>query len=188
MKHAATHERPFPNATKIKGSSGHSMGWSGGRRPGHQRCFHLLWLTRRYASRILQTIASGVLGVASFKSGLKSAALGAILHFFIALTAAATYYAASRKVPLLTKRPVIYGLLYGVAVYLFMNLIVVPLSAVPKFPVSTTALINGILAIMFFIGLPNALIVRHYSESMGRKWRDLTQPPVLLSVTDGRRP
>ena len=115
-------------------------------------------------SRILQTIASGVLGVASFKSGLKSAALGAILHFFIALTAAATYYAASRKVPLLTKRPVIYGLLYGVAVYLFMNLIVVPLSAVPKFPVSTTALINGILAIMFFIGLPIAVIVRHYSE------------------------
>ena len=54
------------------------------------------------------------------------------MHFLIALVAAAVYYAASRKLGVLLGRPVVSGLLYGVAVYVFMNFnfVVLPLSAV----------------------------------------------------------
>src|SRR5258708_6539829 len=55
------------------------------------------------AIRIPQSIASGVLGSDSFKGGWKTAVLGVALHFFTAFCAAAFYYAASRKLKLLSR-------------------------------------------------------------------------------------
>ncbi len=67
--------------------------------------------------RILQSIASGLLGPASFNGGAATAILGGILHFVIAFGAASTFYLASRRLRLLTQRPVISGLAFGVVVY-----------------------------------------------------------------------
>ncbi len=78
--------------------------------------------------RIYQSVAAGLLGRDSFQGGLATAALGMLLHFFIATTAAAVYVAASTRLKLLLKQPVPCGLAFGVAVYFFMNLVVVPLS------------------------------------------------------------
>jgi len=85
------------------------------------------------------------------------------LHFLIALVAAAVYYAAARKLGVLPGRPVVSGLLYGVAVYVFMNFVVLPLSAVAERPfVLELALV--ILAVhMVFVGLPIALAVRRWA-------------------------
>lgn len=115
--------------------------------------------------RILQSVASGLLGTNSFNGGLPTAALGLFLHFFIACSAAAIYYAASRKLTFLVKHAVICGLLYGVVIYFFMNLVVLPLSAFP-FPVSFPAvkLIIDLLVHTLGIGLPIALAVRRYSR------------------------
>ncbi len=77
--------------------------------------------------RVLQAIASGLLGLDSYKGGLKTAALGVVLHFIIATAAAAIYYAASRKLKFLVRQAIVCGLLYGIAVYFFMNLVVLPL-------------------------------------------------------------
>src|SRR5262249_56535492 len=71
--------------------------------------------------QVLQYIASGLLGPASFLGGLKTAGLGALLHFLIAFVVAAVYYVASLRLPALHRRPVQWGLTYGVAVYFFMN-------------------------------------------------------------------
>src|SRR6266852_1884783 len=88
--------------------------------------------------RVMQGIASGLLGAASFQGALPTAALGAACHFLIAFGAAAVYYVASTRLPLLTQRAIASGLLYGIAVYLFMNLIVLPLSAVrPRYTLSS---------------------------------------------------
>lgn len=113
--------------------------------------------------RILQSVASGLLGADAFKGGLGTAALGALLHFLIALVAAAVYYAASRKLGVLVQRAVVSGLLYGIAVYVFMNFVVLPLSAVAKRPfVLELALV--ILAVhMVCVGLPIALAVRRFA-------------------------
>ena len=78
---------------------------------------------------ILQSIASGVLGRAAYQGGLRTAALGLLLHFVIAFGVVATYLLATRLIPALNRRPWLYGLLYGVVVYAVMNLVVVPLSA-----------------------------------------------------------
>jgi hypothetical protein len=114
--------------------------------------------------RILQSIASGVMGTAAFQGGLATAALGTLLHFFIALVAAGVYYAASRRLGFLVRRPVMGGLLYGVAVYLFMNLVVVPLSAVPKRPFVLGVALVILIVHMVCVGLPIALAVRRYGR------------------------
>jgi hypothetical protein len=113
--------------------------------------------------RLLQTIASGLLGAKSFESGWATATLGAALHFLIALSAAGIFYAASRQWAFLTKRPVLSGALYGFAVYLFMYWIVVPLSACHRGPFSITATIVAIITHVVCVGLPISLIVRRYS-------------------------
>ena len=75
--------------------------------------------------RILQGIASGLLGAKSFTGGWETAALGAVLHFFIAFSAATVFYLSSRKLTFMTHRPVPSGIAYGVAVYLVMYWVVI---------------------------------------------------------------
>jgi len=113
---------------------------------------------------IPQTIASGILGMKSYGGGAQTAALGVVLHFIIALGAATVYFLASRKFKIMVHRAVLFGLLYGALVYLFMHLIVLPLSAAPK---GHTPLIYQACEFVWHwvgVGLPIALSIRHYSR------------------------
>jgi hypothetical protein len=114
--------------------------------------------------RVLHSVASGLLGAAAFQGGAKTAVLGLALHFLIATVATAIFYLASRRLLFLIERPVLFGLLYGVAVYLFMNFIVLPLSNVTLRPSPVSVRVINLLIIMFCVGLPVALIVRRYSR------------------------
>lgn len=114
--------------------------------------------------RVLQSVASGLLGASAFQGGARTAALGLALHFLIATTAAAVYYAASRKLALLTRHAVISGIAYGIAVYLFMNLVVLPLSAAqPRYTALSIAI--GLTVHMLCVGLPVSLVVQRFSNS-----------------------
>jgi hypothetical protein len=113
------------------------------------------------AGRVLQTVASGLLGKASYEQGWSSAALGLACHYAIVIVAAALFFAAARRWAWLRREPVTAGLAYGVAIYVFMNFVVLPLSAYPfplRFPLLTTA--TGLLVHMAGVGLPIALITR----------------------------
>ncbi|HET9410212.1 MAG TPA: hypothetical protein VFO39_23445 [Candidatus Sulfotelmatobacter sp.] len=106
--------------------------------------------------QVLQYIASGALGADAFKGELSTAALGAFFHFLIAFVVAAVYYGASLNLTALYRKPAIWGPAYGAAVYLFMNYLVLPLSAVPKSSFSLALFLNGILGHALFVGLPIA--------------------------------
>jgi len=86
--------------------------------------------------RLLQGIASGLLGPKAFDGGLATALLGLLCHFFIAFGAATVYSVASRAIRPLIQYAVVSGVLYGVAVYFFMNRIVLPLSCCRQAPFS----------------------------------------------------
>jgi uncharacterized membrane protein YagU involved in acid resistance len=110
--------------------------------------------------RILQGIASGLLGRSAFSQGMRSALLGLALHFFIAYTVAAIYIVASRKLPLF-RHPFLYGTFYGIGVYAVMNYIVLPLSKIgPRPHPPLVPFINGVAALIVCIGIPIALIAR----------------------------
>jgi hypothetical protein len=113
-------------------------------------------------TRILQSIASGVLGRAAFTQGARSALLGLFFHYLIATTAATLYILASRRLPL-SRHPFLWGGLYGLVVYIVMNYVVFPLSKIGLRPIPPLIpLINGVAALVFFIGIPVALIARRY--------------------------
>ena len=111
--------------------------------------------------RILQAIASGLLGKPSFTGGATTAALGLLLHFLIAIAAAGVFYAASRRFDWLVRRAVVAGIVFGLCVYAVMNAIVLPLSAIPfKLTYAPLALVTDLLSHMFLFGVPIALCVR----------------------------
>jgi len=113
---------------------------------------------------LLQGIASGLLGPKAFDGGLATALLGLLCHFVIAFGAATVFFVASRAIPFLLQNAVISGALYGVAVYFFMNRIVVPLSAAAKRPFSMKMMIIGVIIHIFCVGLPISLSVRRFSR------------------------
>jgi hypothetical protein len=124
-------------------------------------------------SRIFHFIASGLIGIrASIQLGWLGVLLGVILHFTIAVGAAAVFYLSARKFPFLIRRPFLSGTIFGLGLYFFMNRVVVPLSAVPKNPnavFSWIDLISGFFAHIVLIGIPIALIAR-YSASSSPKY------------------
>ena len=111
--------------------------------------------------QVLQYIASSLLGPRSFSDGLAGAGLGLVLHFAVALVVAAIYILASRRVAVLRTQWVLFGLLYGAAVWVVMNLVVLPLTAVAHGPIPTAALINGIIGHALFVGLPSAFFAKN---------------------------
>ena len=115
-------------------------------------------------ARLLQGIASGLLGPKAFDGGLATELLGLLCHFVVAFGAAAVYFAISLAIPFLIRNAVVSGTLYGVAVYFFMNRIVVPLSAAAKRPFSLKLMIVGIVIHIFCVGLPISLSVRRFSK------------------------
>jgi hypothetical protein len=117
-----------------------------------------------HPARVLRGIAAGLLGPKSFQGGLHTAALGLVIHFFIAFSAATVFYFASRQIAFLLQQPILSGILYGIAVYLVMYWIVIPHSAYHRAPLTLTAHIVAILTHMVCVGLPISLVIHHFSE------------------------
>ena len=115
---------------------------------------------------LFQAIAGGLLGKSSFQGGWPTAALGLFFHYLIATTASAVFYLASRKWETLVSRPILSGLVYGVAVYIFMYYIVLPLSAYhSRIALPRMSLLTRDVAVhMFMVGLPISLMVRKFSD------------------------
>jgi hypothetical protein len=110
-------------------------------------------------------IAAGLLGRQAFHGGVGTYVLGVLLHFFIAFSAAAVYYAASRRLVFLKEHPLVCGLFFGAAVEEVMSLIVLPLSALhTRGPYTLHDLILGLLVHMVVVGLPISFSVRRFAK------------------------
>ncbi len=113
----------------------------------------------------MQSVASGLLGAPAYTGGAETAALGVVLHFIIATTWTTVFYLASRRMRFLIEQPIVAGVTYGVIVYLFMNFVVLPLSAFPQRTIPTlTSRAIGCAIIVVCIGLPIAFIVRRFAN------------------------
>ena len=118
-----------------------------------------------FGADIPLVIAAGLLGREAFHGGAGTYVLGVFLHFFIACSAAAIYYAASRKLGFLKEHPLVCGLFFGAAVQEVMNLVVLPLSALhARGPYKLHDLILGLLVHMVVIGLPISFSVRRFAK------------------------
>jgi len=118
-----------------------------------------------FGTRIPLSIAAGLLGRQAFRGGVGTYVLGVFLHFFIAFSAAAVYYAASRRLRFLVEHPLVCGLVFGAAVEEVMTLIVLPLSALhASGPYQLHDLILGLLVHMVVVGLPISFSVWRFAK------------------------
>ena len=85
-------------------------------------------------TRIMQVIASGLLGKSAFDGGAATAELGLVLQWAMSIIIASVFVAAVQWWPLLKRHWVRAGLAYGVAIFLVMNYVVLPLSAIGHAP------------------------------------------------------
>lgn len=115
--------------------------------------------------RVLQSVASGLLGRFAFEGGWHAALLGLALHFMMMLIIAAIFCALASIMTWARRQPLLAGAIYGVAVYAVMNLVVVPLSAFPtRLSWSPSALAIGLSVHIVCIGVPIALIAARLCE------------------------
>lgn len=115
-------------------------------------------------SRIFQSIAAGFLGPAAFEGGVRTVAMGAALHYFIAFAIVFAYWAVSRGMHVLIERPYVCGALYGVLVYAVMNYVVIPLSATRRPRFLLVWVLCSIIVHVFFVGIPAAWFARMASR------------------------
>ena len=110
-------------------------------------------------------IAAGILGKRAFDGGAAVYSLGVLLHYFIACSAAATYYGASRKLTFLREYPLVCGLFFGAAVEDFMRFVVLPLSALhSQGPYKLNDLVAGLAFHALLVGLPISYSIRRWGR------------------------
>jgi hypothetical protein len=121
-----------------------------------------------FSKNVPLAIAAGLLGQQAFHGGAGTYILGVLLHFFIACSAAAIYFAVSRKLGFLTEHPLVCGLFFGAAVELVMRLVVLPLSALHAMgPYTYRDLVVGLLVHMVIVGLPISFSMWRFARVPG---------------------
>jgi hypothetical protein len=118
-----------------------------------------------FGVKVPLVIAGGLLGPQARQGGAGTYVLGVLLHFFIAFSATAIYYAASRRLVFMKEYPLVCGLFFGAAVEEVMSLVVLPLSALHETgPYEIHDLIQGLVVHMVVVGLPIAYSVRRFAK------------------------
>jgi len=120
---------------------------------------------RSTVERILQSIAGGLLGPATYRGGTATALLGLGLHILVAFGWSLVFFVlfqrwARLRAWMATRRgAVLVGLAYGAAVWLLMDGVVLPLSRARVTPLSAPWFWIQLATHPFVVGLPIALIV-----------------------------
>jgi hypothetical protein len=118
-----------------------------------------------FGVKVPLVIAAGLLGPQALQGGAGTYILGVCLHFFIACSATAIFYGASRRLVFLIEHPLVCGLFYGMAVELVMSYVVLPLSALhAKGPYELHDVLLGLLVHMVVVGVPISFSVRWFSR------------------------
>ena len=113
-------------------------------------------------------VASGLLGRSVHVGGVGIALLGAALHFFICLSGAALLYLLVSRVKFVPRQWVVLGILYGIAVLLTMNYVILPLSQIGRGIYPLEQLHIHAFWHIVLVGLVSAYFVTRAVKAAGR--------------------
>jgi uncharacterized membrane protein YagU involved in acid resistance len=114
---------------------------------------------------LFKFIASGAFGKETFSGGQEMVIAGVVFHYFIALSWSVLFFLIYPKIRFLSRHSIISGLLYGVVVWVIMNLAILPMTKVPQRPFDLRQAIIGAVILMFMIGLPISLLIHRYHST-----------------------
>jgi magnesium-transporting ATPase (P-type) len=118
--------------------------------------------------RLFRAIASGAFGAgAAFSGGTIMIFWGVLFHFIIAFAWTILFFLVYPMFPSLWKNKYITGALYGVFVWIVMNIIVIPLSAIAPRPFEFTSAAIGASILVVAVGMPIAILAHGYYSRKG---------------------
>ena len=128
-------------------------------------------LAKMNAGGVLKYIASAIYGKDAFAGGTSMMVTGLLIHFLIAFTFAVCYFLIYPKITFCKNYPVASGLLFGIIVWVIMNLVAVPLTNVNAAPFKWDKALLNMAILMVMIGLPISLITQqHYKHKIARRY------------------
>ena len=120
---------------------------------------------------MFQFIASGALGrEAAFSGGNPTMIAGVLFHYLIAFSWTALFFALYRKFPFVSRHRLISGIVFGVLIWLVMNLVVLRLSKIPQGPLSLSQALVGAAILVFAVGIPLGLLTDYFFRPKNKKF------------------
>ena len=117
--------------------------------------------TGRGPAGVLKYIASGVFGKEAITAGGDMIFLGLLFHYLIAFAFTFFFFWLYSKTVVLAKNRIVTGIVYGLFIWIVMNLVVVQISNTPHAPLSAIKpwrALKAFLILVFMIGLPLSFI------------------------------
>ncbi|MEP6927751.1 MAG: hypothetical protein ABI834_08945 [Ginsengibacter sp.] len=98
---------------------------------------------------ILKYIASGIFGKEAFAGGNMMILSGLILHYVIAFAFTIFFFWLFPKIKIFSKNKILTGIIYGIFIWVVMNVVVVPLTNIATRPFNIgNAIINAIILVV----------------------------------------
>ncbi len=114
---------------------------------------------------VLNYVASGVFGTTAFTGGTAMAVWGLLIHYIIAFCFTLFFFLIYPKLKILSLNKVLTAIGYGLFAWALMNLVVLPLSKVPRPVFRLSNALIAAMILIFMIGLPVTLIISNYYSS-----------------------
>ncbi len=103
---------------------------------------------------VLRFIASGIFGKEVFTGGNKMIIAGLVLHYIIAFAFTIFFFWLFPKIKGFSKNEILTGVIYGIFIWMVMNLVVVPLSNIGNRPFTIVNTLINVILLIGCIGIP----------------------------------
>jgi hypothetical protein len=115
-----------------------------------------------HPENIWKGVASGAFGPAALTGGTDTVICGLLFHYFIAFMCTLVFFLAYPRIPALARYKYISGVVYALIVWVVTNLVIVPLSRIPKFSFHLQGVLIGMGILILAIGLPISLLAHRW--------------------------
>ena len=109
---------------------------------------------------LFKFIAMGVFGKSAMQGGKEMIVWGLIFHIIIATAWAFLFVLLWKRFPFIRRNIPATVILYGLLIWVVMNVVILPLSKVPGGPITFSSFWRGALILIVAVSLPIALITR----------------------------
>lgn len=114
---------------------------------------------------VLKYIASSVFGPGALEGGTDMVVYGLLMHYGIAYFFTALYFFLYPRLGGGAQNNIVIGVMYGLFIWLLMNLVIVPFTKIPHSHMHVPQTIINIVILMVMIGVPLSIITNNFYSS-----------------------
>lgn len=120
---------------------------------------------------VLRFVASGLLGDIAFKGSQWIVLIGLIIHYLIAFFWTLIFFCWYPKIRSIITSQTLQAIVYGLFIWLVMNLLVLPLTAAPNLGFQWWSAVKGAIILIIAIGIPLAIKAKQFYKNRNIVYR-----------------